>query len=84
VVLLLIAGALSLLAHHSAAAEHEAKVIRLEGALTRVDWTNPHVWFLSRCQRRQREGDELGSGGEFAQRADPQREWAGIHLTIPT
>jgi hypothetical protein len=45
VILLFIAGAVSLLAHHSAAAEYEAKVIRLEGKLTRVYWTNPHVWF---------------------------------------
>lgn len=43
--LALIASAASLLAHHSAAAEYEAKPIRLEGTLTRVNWTNPHVWF---------------------------------------
>ena len=42
---LLISGAASLLAHHSAAAEYQAKIIRLEGTLTRVNWTNPHVWF---------------------------------------
>lgn len=45
-VLLLIASAASLFAHHSAAAEYESKVIRLKGTLTRVDWMNPHVWFF--------------------------------------
>ena len=33
-----------LFAHHSLAAEYEAKVILLNAVITRVNWTNPHVW----------------------------------------
>lgn len=33
-------------AHHSFAAEYdEKKVIKLTGAITKVDWSNPHVYF---------------------------------------
>lgn len=33
-------------AHHSFAAEYdEKKPIKLTGAITKVDWTNPHVYF---------------------------------------
>jgi hypothetical protein len=33
-------------AHHSFAAEFDAsKPIMLKGAVTQIDWTNPHVWF---------------------------------------
>ncbi len=32
-------------AHHSFAAEFDAdKTIKLEGVVTKVEWTNPHVW----------------------------------------
>jgi len=35
-----------LLAHHSFAAEFDAsKAIRLTGTLTKVEWTNPHIYF---------------------------------------
>ena len=34
------------LAHHSFAAEFDAeKPITLTGVVTKVEWTNPHVWF---------------------------------------
>ena len=33
-----------MLAHHSIAAEYEARVMLLNGVITRVNWTNPHVW----------------------------------------
>ena len=34
------------LAHHSFAAEFDgAKRVQLVGIVTKVDWTNPHVWF---------------------------------------
>jgi hypothetical protein len=34
-----------LLAHHSFAAEYDAKrPVRIEGTITRVEWTNPHSW----------------------------------------
>jgi len=35
-----------LLAHHSFAAEYDAKKpIELKGTITKVDWMNPHVYF---------------------------------------
>ncbi len=34
-------------AHHSFAAEYDAaKPFKLTGAVTKVDWTNPHVYFF--------------------------------------
>jgi hypothetical protein len=34
------------MAHHSFAAEFDAsQPITLTGTVTRIDWTNPHVWF---------------------------------------
>lgn len=49
---LVVAGAMLLtapagmLAHHSFAAEYDAKKpIKLKGTVTRVDWMNPHVYF---------------------------------------
>ena len=43
---MLAAGAVSVSAHHSFAAEFDAqKPIRLVGTITRVQWTNPHSFF---------------------------------------
>lgn len=34
------------LAHHSFAAEYDsAQPIKVTGTLTKIEWTNPHVWF---------------------------------------
>ena len=34
------------LAHHSFAAEYDAdKPVKVQGVVTRVEWTNPHIWF---------------------------------------
>ena len=39
-------AAVPALAHHSFAAEFDAKQpIKLTGTVTKVEWTNPHVWF---------------------------------------
>ena len=36
----------AVLAHHSEAAEYDSsKPVKLTGALTKVEWSNPHVWF---------------------------------------
>jgi hypothetical protein len=44
---LLVAGANQLVAHHSFAAEYDStKVLKLTGAITKVDWSNPHVYFF--------------------------------------
>ena len=41
-----LAGGVTLLAHHSFAAEFDAqKVVRITGTLTKLEWTNPHSYF---------------------------------------
>jgi len=41
-----IATTVPLLAHHSFAAEFDGnKQVTLKGYVTKIEWTNPHVWF---------------------------------------
>jgi hypothetical protein len=41
----LVLGSLPVLAHHSFAAEFDVKQpLTLKGTVTKVEWTNPHVW----------------------------------------
>ena len=43
--LVLTGTAVSLAAHHSFAAEFDAKKpVQFKGTLTKMEWTNPHVW----------------------------------------
>jgi hypothetical protein len=45
-VILSIASGVPLIAHHSFAAEFDgSKAIRVQGSLTKVDWSNPHIYF---------------------------------------
>jgi hypothetical protein len=42
----LLVAARPVAAHHAFAAEFDAdKPVKLTGAVTRVEWTNPHAWF---------------------------------------
>ena len=36
----------TVLAHHSAIAEYDLeKPVKISGTVTRVEWSNPHIWF---------------------------------------
>jgi uncharacterized protein DUF6152 len=36
-----------LLAHHSFSAEYDSNVpVKVSGTVTKVEWTNPHIWFF--------------------------------------
>ena len=43
---LVMAAATPVVAHHSATAEYDlSKPIKVTGTVTKVEWTNPHIWF---------------------------------------
>ena len=51
-------GARTIVAHHSFAAEFDGtKAIRFTGVVTKVEWTNPHVWFYVNVKKTERSSD---------------------------
>jgi len=56
-----IAAATPLLAHHSFAAEFDsAKQVTLKGYVTKIEWTNPHVWFYLNVKNQQGQMENWG------------------------
>jgi hypothetical protein len=52
-------------AHHSFAAEFDAKQkVSLTGVVTKVEWTNPHVWFWVNV-KDEKTGDIVNWGAEM-------------------
>ena len=52
-------------AHHSFAAEFDAKQkMTLTGVVTKVEWTNPHVWFWVNV-KDEKTGDVVNWGAEM-------------------
>jgi hypothetical protein len=46
VLLLALAAAAPVVAHHSSLAEYDPdKPVKLSGTVTKVEWKNPHIWF---------------------------------------
>ncbi|MGH9147050.1 MAG: DUF6152 family protein [Vicinamibacterales bacterium] len=71
-VVVLTAGA-RLLGHHSFSAQYDAsKAIRLAGTLTKVQWTNPHIYFYLDVKDESGQvvnwGCEAGSPGALSRR----------------
>lgn len=54
-----------MIAHHSFAAEFDsAKPITLKGTVTKVEWTNPHVWFYINV-KDEKSGEMTNWGAEM-------------------
>ena len=59
----LILSALPVLAHHSFAAEYDSKdLVTLTGVITKVEWTNPHIYFYIDVKDASGSVVELGRG----------------------
>jgi Family of unknown function (DUF6152) len=44
---LLVGAGSALLAHHSFSAEYDSNApVKVSGTVTKVEWTNPHIWFF--------------------------------------
>lgn len=60
VIVALLTGPLPVLAHHSFEAEFDStKTVKLQGEVTRLDWTNPHIWIHLDAK------DENGAEGQW-------------------
>jgi hypothetical protein len=43
----LVAAGSEIIAHHSFSAEYDGnQPVKVSGVVTRVEWTNPHIWFF--------------------------------------
>jgi hypothetical protein len=78
-------AALSASAHHSFAAEFDAqKPIELDGIVTKVEWTNPHVWIYFNV-RDEETGEVTNWGAELGPPHQLQRRgWRRNTLEIGT
>lgn len=64
----LMLAAAPLFAHHSFAAEYDAKkTVQLKGIVTKVDWMNPHVYFYMDVK------DDAGKVSSWALEMGPPR-----------
>jgi len=75
----------SAIAHHSFAAEfNREQPIELQGIVTKVEWTNPHVWIYINV-RDEESGEMVNWGGEFGPPHGLQRRgWRRDTLSIGT
>ncbi len=73
------------IAHHSFAAEFDSdKPIELTGIVTKVEWTNPHVWFYINV-RDEESGEIVNWGAELGPPHGLQRRgWRRDTLSIGT
>ena len=70
-------------AHHSFAAEFDAtKPIKLSGVVTKIEWTNPHVWFYINV-KDEKTGEVTNWGAEMGPPHGLQRQgWRRETLKI--
>ena len=75
----------SAIAHHSFAAEFDReKPIEFTGIVTKVEWTNPHVWVYINV-RDEESGETVNWGAEFGPPHGLQRRgWRRDTLSIGT
>src|SRR5206468_10329386 len=77
-----ILSAVPVMAHHSFAAEFDAnKAVTMKGFVTKVEWTNPHVWFYINVKDEQ--GKITNWGAEMGPPHGLQRRgWARDTMKI--